>query len=237
MTPVLVLGFGFSPAYAIGTDILHGAIFKSVGAVRQRTLGHVKARLSGWMFLGSAPMSLAGVALATWIEHNYGERRRGARRQGARNRSPCRRDRTRREELRGATDRRGAQAPLEPRPHRRLRDRVLRRLHRRPHLGRQRRLLRAHDAARLPAPLGQGGGYRHLPRRGAAVGRGHRALRRRQRRPPRRRVAPDRFRFPASSSEASSRSSCRSGPSAGCSRPCSSWSASACSRFPGARSS
>ena len=72
MTPVLVLGFGFSPAYAIGTDILHGAIFKSVGAVRQRTLGHVKARLSGWMFLGSAPMSLAGVALATWIEHNYG---------------------------------------------------------------------------------------------------------------------------------------------------------------------
>jgi hypothetical protein len=60
MTPVLVLGFGFSPTFAIGTDILHGAIFKSVGAVRQRSLGHVKARLSGWMFLGSAPMSLAG---------------------------------------------------------------------------------------------------------------------------------------------------------------------------------
>jgi uncharacterized membrane protein YfcA len=73
MTPVLVLGFGFSPTFAIGTDILHGAIFKSVGAVRQRTLGNVKARLSGWMFLGSAPMSLVGVALATWIERNYGD--------------------------------------------------------------------------------------------------------------------------------------------------------------------
>jgi uncharacterized membrane protein YfcA len=73
MTPVLVLGFGFSPTFAIGTDILHGAIFKSVGAVRQRTLGNVKARLSGWMFLGSAPMSLAGVALATWIDRNYGD--------------------------------------------------------------------------------------------------------------------------------------------------------------------
>jgi len=73
MTPVLVLGFGFSPTFAIGTDILHGAIFKSVGAVRQRSLGHVKARLSGWMFLGSAPMSLAGVALATWIERTHGD--------------------------------------------------------------------------------------------------------------------------------------------------------------------
>ena len=73
MTPVLVLGFGFNPVYAVGTDILHGAIFKSVGAVRQRVLGHVKARLSGWMLLGSAPMSLAGVALATWLAKSHGD--------------------------------------------------------------------------------------------------------------------------------------------------------------------
>lgn len=73
MTPALVLFLGFSPTMAIGTDILHGAIFKSVGAWRQRTLGNVKARLSGWMLLGSAPMSLAGVALATWLEHHYGD--------------------------------------------------------------------------------------------------------------------------------------------------------------------
>ena len=72
MTPILVLFLGFSPTAAIGTDIFHGAIFKSVGAVRQRALGNVKARLSGWMLLGSAPMSLAGVAVATWLESRYG---------------------------------------------------------------------------------------------------------------------------------------------------------------------
>jgi uncharacterized membrane protein YfcA len=73
MTPVLVIAFGFNPVSAVGTDILHGAIFKSVGAVRQRSLGNVKARLSGWMLLGSAPMSLAGVALATWLSDDHGE--------------------------------------------------------------------------------------------------------------------------------------------------------------------
>ncbi len=73
MTPMLVLFLGFSPTAAIGTDILHGAIFKSVGAWRQRTLGNVGARLSGWMLLGSAPMSLAGVALATYLGRTYGD--------------------------------------------------------------------------------------------------------------------------------------------------------------------
>jgi uncharacterized membrane protein YfcA len=73
MTPILVLVLGFNPTTAIGTDILHGAIFKSVGAARQRTLGNVKAKLSGWMLLGSAPMSLAGVALATFLERRYGD--------------------------------------------------------------------------------------------------------------------------------------------------------------------
>jgi uncharacterized protein len=65
MTPMLVLFFGFKPTVAIGTDILHGAIFKSFGAVRHRQLGTVHARLTGWMLLGSAPASLGGVALAT----------------------------------------------------------------------------------------------------------------------------------------------------------------------------
>ena len=72
MTPMLVLVFGFKPTVAIGTDILHGAIFKSFGAVRHRQLGHVHARLTMWMLIGSAPASLAGVALATWLKHRYG---------------------------------------------------------------------------------------------------------------------------------------------------------------------
>ena len=73
MTPLLVLVFGFKPTVAIGTDVLHGAIFKSFGAVRHRQLGTVHARLTLWMLLGSAPMSLLGVALATWLKHRYGE--------------------------------------------------------------------------------------------------------------------------------------------------------------------
>jgi len=73
MTPLLVLLFGFKPSVAIGTDILHGAVFKSVGALRHRRLGTVHARLSGWMLLASAPTSLVGVALATWLKHRYGD--------------------------------------------------------------------------------------------------------------------------------------------------------------------
>jgi uncharacterized membrane protein YfcA len=65
MTPILILLFGFNAKVAVGTDILHGAIFKSFGAVRCRQLGTVHARLALWMFLGSGPMSLAGVSVAS----------------------------------------------------------------------------------------------------------------------------------------------------------------------------
>src|SRR5207237_4668816 len=68
MTPILVIVFGFKPTLAVGTDILHGAIFKTVGAIRHRKLGTVHAQLSGWMFVGSAPMSLLGVALGTQLQ-------------------------------------------------------------------------------------------------------------------------------------------------------------------------
>jgi uncharacterized membrane protein YfcA len=73
MTPILVIVFGFQPTYAVGTDILHGAIFKSFGAVRHRRLGTVHARLTMWMFLGSGPMSLAGVGTASALQHHYGD--------------------------------------------------------------------------------------------------------------------------------------------------------------------
>jgi uncharacterized membrane protein YfcA len=68
LTPVLVILFGFKPTLAVGTDILHGAIFKTVGAIRHGQLGTVHARLSGWMFLGSAPASIAGVAIGTHLK-------------------------------------------------------------------------------------------------------------------------------------------------------------------------
>jgi uncharacterized membrane protein YfcA len=73
MTPILIILFGFKPSVAIGTDIAHGAIFKTIGAIKHRRLGNVQARLSAWMFVGSAPASLLGVWLSTWLKHRYGD--------------------------------------------------------------------------------------------------------------------------------------------------------------------
>jgi uncharacterized membrane protein YfcA len=65
MTPILILLFGFDAKVAVGTDILHGAVFKSFGAARHRMLGTVHAHLALWMFVGSAPLSLVGVQIAS----------------------------------------------------------------------------------------------------------------------------------------------------------------------------
>jgi uncharacterized membrane protein YfcA len=73
LTPILVLLFGFKPTYAVGTDILHGAVFKTFGAVRHRRLGNVHAHLTLWMFAGSGPLSLLGVATAGWLQRSYGD--------------------------------------------------------------------------------------------------------------------------------------------------------------------
>ena len=65
MTPMLILIFGFDPKTAVGTDILHGAVFKSFGAFHHRKLGNVHVPLAMWMLLGSAPLSLLGVQIAS----------------------------------------------------------------------------------------------------------------------------------------------------------------------------
>ncbi len=73
LTPLLIFFFGFKPTLAVGTDILHGAVFKTFGAIRHRKLGTVHARLTLWMFAASAPMSLLGVQAAEWLESRNGE--------------------------------------------------------------------------------------------------------------------------------------------------------------------
>lgn len=73
MTPLLIFLFGFKPTLAVGTDILHGAVFKTFGAVRHRRLGTVHARLTAWMFVMSAPFSLLGVQVAERIQQAYGD--------------------------------------------------------------------------------------------------------------------------------------------------------------------
>jgi uncharacterized protein len=69
MTPLLILAFGFDPGKAVGTDLMHGAIFKSFGAARHHVLGTIHKRLVLWMLCGSLPMSLVGV----WFSHRLGE--------------------------------------------------------------------------------------------------------------------------------------------------------------------
>src|SRR2546421_4466296 len=69
MTPILIIFFGFKPTYAVGTDLVHGAVFKSFGAFRHRRLGTVHARLALWMFAGSAPLSLLG----NWVGTQLGK--------------------------------------------------------------------------------------------------------------------------------------------------------------------
>jgi uncharacterized membrane protein YfcA len=64
MTPILIIVFGFKPTYAVGTDIFHGAIFKSFGAIRHRRLGTVHGHLTLWLFAGSGPMAIAGVVVS-----------------------------------------------------------------------------------------------------------------------------------------------------------------------------
>ena len=73
LTPILVFLFGISPTTAIGTDIAHGAVFKSVGAIQHRRMGNVRARLAGWMHIGSIPMSLLGVWTSERITERYGD--------------------------------------------------------------------------------------------------------------------------------------------------------------------
>lgn len=73
MTPILVFLFDVPPSVAIGTDIAHGAAFKTVGAIQHRRMRNVRARLAGWMLMGSAPASLVGVWVASRLTERYGD--------------------------------------------------------------------------------------------------------------------------------------------------------------------
>ena len=75
MTRILVFLFGIPPTTAIGTDIAHGAAFKSVSAVQHRRMGNVRARLAGWMLIGSAP-DVAARRLGQRAAHGALRRRR-----------------------------------------------------------------------------------------------------------------------------------------------------------------
>lgn len=61
MTPLLILGFGITPAVAVGTDLLFAAITKAFGTVLHRNAGTVKWSIVGLLACGSLPASLLTV--------------------------------------------------------------------------------------------------------------------------------------------------------------------------------
>lgn len=70
MTPILIIVFGFKPTYAVGTDIFHGAVFKSFGAIRHRRLSTVHGHLAVWLFAGSGPLAIAGVVVSYLLRNS-----------------------------------------------------------------------------------------------------------------------------------------------------------------------
>lgn len=72
MTPMLIFMFGFNPVTAVGTDILHGAAFKTVGAWRHLRLGSVHLKLAAMLALGSVPSSILGVTAISRVRAHWG---------------------------------------------------------------------------------------------------------------------------------------------------------------------
>lgn len=63
MTPLLVLAFGFSPATAVGTDLLYASITKTGGIWVHSRRGTVNWKITGLLAAGSIPAALATIFL------------------------------------------------------------------------------------------------------------------------------------------------------------------------------
>ena len=190
MTPMLILIFGFDPKTAVGTDIVHGAIFKSFGAVRHRQLGNVDTRLALWMLVGSGPLSLVGVQIASSFSDStaVGRWAKIDRRLADRGRA-----RLLRQDVHPAAPEPDGQFALtRAREGDRDPDRRDLRIRRRPDVGRLGHVLRACAPPALPALGDTRGRHRPPPRGAPALDRRRRPPAPRQRRPARDRLAPDR---------------------------------------------
>ncbi|BCG65231.1 MAG: hypothetical protein methR_P3056 [Methyloprofundus sp.] len=63
MTPILVLGFGISPAIAVGTDLLYAALTKCSGVFFHHRHKTVDWKIVGLLGMGSVPSSIITVLL------------------------------------------------------------------------------------------------------------------------------------------------------------------------------
>ena len=60
MTPLLILAAGVQPVLAVGTDLAHGAVTKTLGGWQHLRQGSVSLGISLWMAAGSIPAALGG---------------------------------------------------------------------------------------------------------------------------------------------------------------------------------
>ncbi len=68
MTPLLVLGFGFSPATAVGTDLLYAALTKAGGTIAHQKKSNINWRIVGLLGAGSVPAAL----MTLYVLHRLG---------------------------------------------------------------------------------------------------------------------------------------------------------------------
>ncbi len=72
MTPLLIIVFGVKPVLAIGTDLVYGAVTKTVGGWRHFRIGTVHMGTSLWLAVGSIPGALAGVFALSTLRPSHG---------------------------------------------------------------------------------------------------------------------------------------------------------------------
>src|SRR5262245_24673343 len=67
MTPLLIMGFGISPATAVGTDLLYASLTKATGVWVHARRGNVDWRLVGRMAAGSVPAAVVALLALHFI--------------------------------------------------------------------------------------------------------------------------------------------------------------------------
>jgi hypothetical protein len=72
MTPLLVLFIGTPPMTAVGTDLVYGAVTKTVGGIKHWQQKTIDVVLSKWMALGSVPAAIGGVYVVGILERRLG---------------------------------------------------------------------------------------------------------------------------------------------------------------------
>jgi uncharacterized membrane protein YfcA len=72
MTPLLILVFAVKPVVAIGTDLIYGAVTKTVGGWRHFRMGTVHMGTSLWLAAGSIPGAILGVLALDGLRGAYG---------------------------------------------------------------------------------------------------------------------------------------------------------------------